>query len=67
MTIEEIRQCCKVFLTPADVAGVIGCDAQAIRIQAARDPRALGFPVMRTGSRTRIPKEGFLRWLEGRS
>lgn len=67
MTIKEIRTTCKPFLTPADVAEAIGCDPQAIRVQAAKDPRLLGFPVMRTGTRTRIPREGFLKWVEGRS
>lgn len=66
MTMTEIRRSDKTFLTPADVAEVLGSDAQAIRVQAGRDPRALGFPVMRIGSRTKIPREGFLRWMEGR-
>lgn len=66
MTLAEIRKSDKTILTPGDVAETLGMDAQTIRVQAARDPRALGFPVMRAGTRTRIPREGFLRWIEGR-
>ena len=67
MTMAEIRRTDKEMLTPQDVAEAIGVTAQTIRVQAARDPRALGFPVMRTGTRTRIPRAGFLRWMEGRN
>lgn len=67
MKISEIKTTRKDFLTAADIAEAIGCDAQAIRVQATRDPRALGFPVMKTGKRTRIPREGFIRWYEGRN
>lgn len=54
----------KDFLTPDDVAGVIGCSAQSIRIQAREDPRMLGFPICVIGTRTYIPREGFIRWLK---
>ena len=50
----------KDFLTAADVAPVLGINPQDIRSQAQSDADKLGFPVIVTGTRVRIPKEGFL-------
>ena len=65
MTVDEMRASNKRFLTPADVAGVLGCDPQKIRIQARTDPSKLGFPVIVMGSRTRILREQFLSFIGG--
>lgn len=50
----------KEFLTAAEVAPVLGIDPQDLRSQAQADSVKLGFPVIVTGSRVRIPREGFL-------
>lgn len=63
MTLEEIKRSEKTFLTPADVAPVIGCDPQFIRIVAQSAPEQLGFPVTRIGTRTKIPRVPFLRFI----
>ena len=47
------------MLTPAEVASIIGVDPQSIRLQAQRDPKKLGFPVVVIGTRTMIPKIAF--------
>ena len=65
MTLDEIRSSKKEFLVPSDVAPVIGCDPYSINVQAREDIRALGFPCCRIGSRVKIPRIGFLRWMEG--
>ena len=44
MTLDEIKACDKSVLTPAEVAEVLGCDAQDVRIQARTAPERLGFP-----------------------
>lgn len=62
MTIEEIRASDKVFLTPAEAAPVLGCDPYLIRV-AAKEGTNLGFPVVRIGTRTKIPRIPFLRTL----
>ena len=62
MTLEEIRASDKTFLTPADVAGVLAADAQSIRLQARKDPAALGFPTIVLGNRCLFPREGFVRF-----
>ena len=63
MTLNEIKASEAIMLTPADVAGVLAADAQSIRLQAREFPEALGFPVIRVGNRTKIPRKPFLRFL----
>ncbi len=51
----------KYFLTADDVSKFLGKGAQNIRAQAHIDPSKLGFPVVVTGQRVSIPKDGFLK------
>lgn len=64
MTLKEIEASSAEMLTPADVAGVLGCQPYAINVQARDDPAKLGFPVCVTGTRVRIPRRAFLHWME---
>ena len=66
MTLEEMKVSTKPMLTPADVAPVLGVNPYSINIQARDDPSRLGFPVARIGCRVKIPREAFIRWMEGR-
>ena len=63
MTLDEIKQSDKVFLTPADIAPIIRSDPQTIRIMARDCPERLGFPVCRTGKLTKIPRKPFLAFI----
>lgn len=63
MTIEEALHSDKLFLTPADIAPILGSDPQTIRIAARDEPERLGFPITRVGKYTRIPRLPFLRYL----
>ena len=63
MTLDEIRSSTKEVLTPADIAPVLGADAQDIRVQARTAPERLGFPVIIIKSRTKIPRVPFLRYM----
>lgn len=65
MTLEEIRASDKATLLPTDVAPVLGVNAHSLRIQAASGPELLGFPVIRVGTRTLIPRLPFLAYIEG--
>lgn len=65
MTLDDIKRMDREFLPPSVVAHVVGCDPQSIRIQARENPAALGFPVSVQGTRTRIPRRAFVRWMEG--
>lgn len=66
MTFDQIRQSDKLFITPKDIAPVIGCDPQKIRTTAWDKPERLGFPVVVVGRRIRIPRIPFLQFMEGR-
>lgn len=65
MTLDEIRASKADFLTPNDVAGVLGCAPQCIRQEARKNPKALGFPVTVIGTRTRIPRIPFIQYVTG--
>lgn len=65
MTLEEIRESDKLMLIPTDVCDVLGCAPYSINIQAREDPRKLGFPVSVIGTRVKIPRVAFLKWVEG--
>ena len=65
MTLQQIRESDKAILIPADVAEVLGCHPHAIRIKARNG--TLEFPYTLIGSRVKIPREGFLNWMEGKT
>lgn len=63
MTIDEMAASRELLLTPAEVAPILSCDPNVIRRQAQDDPSKLGFPVCVLGSRVKIPRVPFLRFL----
>lgn len=63
ITLEDIEKMDKSVLVAADVAPLLACDPHSIRVQARTNPSKLGFPVNVQGSRVRIPKEGFVRFM----
>lgn len=63
MTLEEIKKSDKVMLVPADIAPVLGIDAQGLRDQGRANPSALGFNVIVCGQCMKIPRRAFLRFL----
>ena len=65
MTIDEIKASDKLILTPADIAPVLGADPQDIRVTAKLHPERLGFNVAVVGTRVKVPRLAFIRWMEG--
>ena len=65
MTLDEIRGMDREFLTPAQIAPILGCDAQDVRVAARQRPELLGFAVCVIGSRVKVPRRAFIRWMEG--
>lgn len=55
------------FLTPEQVAPLLGCKAHGIRVQARENPALLGFPVSVIGTRTRIPRIPFIEFVFGKN
>lgn len=65
LTVEDVKQMERETITPAIAAEVIGCDAHELRLQARFRPDLLGFPVIVCGTRTKIPRKPFIRFMEG--
>ena len=65
MTLDEIRASNETVLTPAEVAEVLAADPQDIRVAARLHPERLGFNVAVIGTRVKVPRLAFLRWMEG--
>lgn len=65
MTLDDIKKMDAPILTPAIAAEILGCDPHYIRVAARDAPERLGFPVIRLGSRTKIPRVAFIKFMEG--
>lgn len=63
MTLQELKDSTEVFLTPAQIAPILGCNPNWIRRAAHDSPELIGFPVCVIGTRTRIPRKPFLSFL----
>lgn len=63
MTLEEMKNSTKLFLTPEEVAPVMGSNPHTIRCTARQRPELLGFKFTFSGNRMKIPRIPFLRWL----
>ena len=66
MTMAEIKASKKDFLTPAEISEALGAHPQTIRLMARDYPERVGYPYTFCGKRMLIPREGFIRWAEGR-
>lgn len=67
MTVEQMRESDAVFLRAADIAPIIGCDPQTLRVQARAAPQSLGFPVTLIGQRCKFPRRPFLLFIDGQA
>lgn len=65
MTLADINAIDREYLLPREVAAVLGCDPQGIRVWAKQNPEGLGFPVVVIGKRVRIPKAAFVAYMTG--
>lgn len=66
MSIADIERIPRDYLTPSEVAAVLHCDPQDVRVAARQHPELLGFNVTIIGTRVKIPKMAFLRWMTGK-
>ena len=65
MTLQELEQLETEVLTPSQVAPILGCQPYSINV-ATRDGRnPFPFPVIRMGTRVRIPKRPFINFMKG--
>ena len=66
MTLENVKAMSTEVITPAVASELLGCDPQWLRIAARTRPDLLGFPVIVMGSRVKIPRRAFIRFMEGK-
>lgn len=64
-TLEDIEALDKEMLIPSDIASILGCNPYAINICTRNGKNPFPFPVIRMGTRVRIPKAPFLRAMRG--
>lgn len=63
ITIKDVEKMDCLTITPAIAGEVLGIDPQNVRLQARNNPQRLGFPVICYGSRVKIPREPFVRFV----
>lgn len=63
--LERIAALDKAMLVPTDVAKYLGCSAYSINIATRDGKNPFPFPVIRLGSRVKIPKTPFLKVMRG--
>ena len=65
MTLQEIEALPRDMLLPKDICGYIGCAQYAINVATRDGKNPFPFPVIRIGTRVRIPKIPFLKAMRG--
>lgn len=65
MTWEEIKTSDKLILTAQDVAPILNCDPQTLRLAARQQKEMVGFNCSVIGQTLRIPRLAFIKWMEG--
>ena len=66
-TLEEIEKLPKEMLVPSDIAKYLGCSPYTINVATRDGKNPFPFPVIRIGSRVRIPKIPFIKAMRGES
>ena len=64
MTLKELEQLETEVLTPSQVAPILGCQPYTINVAVKKGIR-LPFPVLTMGTRVRIPKTPFIKFMRG--
>ena len=65
MTLQEIEKLPKEILVPADIAPILGCAPYSINLATKDGRNPFPFPIIRMGSRVRIPKTPFIKAMRG--
>lgn len=65
ITLEEIEALPKDMLVPADIAQYLGCQPYTINVATKDGKNPFPFPIIRMGTRVRIPKIPFIKAMRG--
>ena len=63
--LDRISALDKEMLVPTDIAKYLGCSPYAINVATKDGRNPFPFPVIRMGTRVRIPKRPFLKAMRG--
>ena len=64
-TLEDIEAIDKPMLVPTDICKYLGCSAYTINVATRDGKNPFPFPVIRMGTRVRIPKAPFIKAMRG--
>jgi hypothetical protein len=64
-TLEDIEAIDKPMLVPTDICKYLGCSAYTINVATRDGKNPFPFPVIRMGTRVRIPKVPFIKAMRG--
>ena len=67
MTLADIETLEKEMLVPSDIAPILGCSPYTINVATRNGKNPFPFPIIRIGTRVRIPKTPFLKAMKGES
>lgn len=65
MTLEELKNLDVATINPIEAAEILHMNPSTLRATARENPQKLGFPVIVTNTRIRIPREAFIKFLAG--
>lgn len=65
VTLEQIEAMDKEMLVPTDIAPLLGCAPYTINVATRDGKNPFPFPIIRMGTRVRIPKKAFLKAMRG--
>lgn len=64
-TLDDVRKMDRDTITPAIAGSVLGVDPYTINIAVRDSPELVPFPFFKSGRNVKIPREGFIRFMEG--
>ena len=65
MTLEQLESLPKEMLVPKDIAPILGCTPYTINVATRDGKNPFPFPIIRMGTRVRIPKRPFIKAMRG--
>ena len=65
MTLNDLEKLDKEVLVPKDIAPILGCTPYSINVATKDGKNPFPFPVIRMGTRVRIPKMPFIKAMRG--
>lgn len=67
MTMDEIRNCEKLTLSPMDISEVMGSNPHTIHDTAMKRPDLIGYKFTFVGNRMKISRKSFIEFIDGGS